>query len=214
MSRNHCEHMFSASPSNPDIADAVSSRAPPSATPSAPRFGRNLVSLARNPGPNWRVNSSACSDVAPYSGIDFVIVSASDFSAPACFRINSYCFRACVLDSSTNCAAVVVPDKSRAYSKVVITFAFINSSASAPNSAAAPLRTVRKLSRLAPPWSFGASSLLTRGSTRSFAWSTPLANFLIENSAFKRKGQSEHSFSCWRALRRLSTPCLRTLADE
>jgi hypothetical protein len=62
--------------------------------------------------------------------------------------------------------AVVVPDKSRAYSKVVITFAFINSSASAPNSAAAPLRTVRKLSTLAPPRS-SAPLRFSRGALRS-----------------------------------------------
>src|SRR5438067_6844287 len=60
------------------------------------------------------------------------------------FRINSHCFRTCVPDSSAN-SAVVVPANSHAYSTVVITFAFINSSTSARNSAAAPLRIVRKL---------------------------------------------------------------------
>ena len=39
---------------------------------------------------------------------------------------------------------------------------------------------------------------------------TPLDNFLSEDFAFTRKGQSEHDFSYWRARRPPSTPCLRT----
>jgi hypothetical protein len=62
------------------------------------------------------------------------------------------------------------------------------------------------------PWRNSATGPLR--ANRRHRVSTPLANFLSENSAFKRKGQSEHNFSCWRAFRRLSTPFLRTLADE
>src|SRR3954470_21233492 len=36
------------------------------------------------------------------SALEYVIVCASDLSEPACFRINSHCFRACVPGSSTN----------------------------------------------------------------------------------------------------------------
>jgi len=43
---------------------------------------------------------------------------------------------------------------------------------------------------------------------------TPLANFLSEDLAFTRKGQSEHNFSCWRALRPPLDAVLAHLADE
>ena len=72
-----------------------------------------------------------------YLDLDFNIVCASEVSASDCFRISSHCLGACALDSSTISATVVVPANSRAYFRVVITFAFINSIASARNSAAA-----------------------------------------------------------------------------
>src|SRR5436309_5721050 len=42
----------------------------------------------------------------------------------------------------------------------------------------------------------------------------PLDNFLGEDSAFTRKGQSEHDFSCWRALRPPRDAVLAHVADE
>jgi hypothetical protein len=43
---------------------------------------------------------------------------------------------------------------------------------------------------------------------------TPLDNFLSEDLAFTRKGQSEHDFSCWRALRPPLDAALAHIADE
>src|SRR6266496_427589 len=42
---------------------------------------------------------------------------------------------------------------------------------------------------------------------------TPLAHFLSEDLAFTRKGQSEHNFSCWRALRPPLDAVLAYVAD-
>ena len=43
---------------------------------------------------------------------------------------------------------------------------------------------------------------------------TPLANFLSEDLAFTRKGQSEHNFSCWRAIRLPLDAVIASAADE
>ena len=43
---------------------------------------------------------------------------------------------------------------------------------------------------------------------------THLDNFLSEDLAFTRKGQSEHNFSCWRALRPSLDAVLAYVADE
>ena len=43
---------------------------------------------------------------------------------------------------------------------------------------------------------------------------TPLDNFLGEDLAFTRKGQSEHDFSCWRAPRPPRDAMLAHVADE
>src|SRR5919197_6506411 len=72
---------------------------------------------------------SACKDFACLGYLaGFVTARANDFSALACFRINSHCFRACVPDSSKNSAAVLAPASSCAYSRAVPMFAFIKSS--------------------------------------------------------------------------------------
>src|SRR5262249_34360667 len=124
------------------------------------------------PTAQWDRNQSplkVSSDVAPYSALDFVTVCASDFSTPVCFKINSHCFRACVLDSSINSAAVVVRSASRAYSKGVNIFAFSSSNDLAWKSAAAPSRIGKKLLRLGRLWSFAVASLPGVVSTKVFA---------------------------------------------
>src|SRR5258705_5948092 len=57
-------------------------------------------------------------------------------------------------------------------------------------------------------------TLATLSANRRHRACTPLANFLSEDLAFTRKGQSEHNFSCWRALRPPLDAVLAYVADE
>src|SRR5258706_10225357 len=59
-----------------------------------------------------------------------------------------------------------------------------------------------------------SSAACLKGANRRHRACTPLANFLSEDLAFTRKGQSEHNFSCWRALRPPLDAVLAYVTDE
>src|SRR4029077_18951579 len=72
----------------------------------------------------------------------------------------------------------------------------------------------RKSSMRANVFRFATESACPFRANRRHRACTPLANFLSEDLAFTRKGQSETNSSCWRSLRPPLEAVLAYVADE